>query len=87
MGFFCPERQTTADFLTSVTSPAERIVASGFETKVPRTPDEFAEAWKKSDARAKLLSDIYAYEEQYELGGEQVALFEKSRREQQAKYT
>jgi hypothetical protein len=36
------ERQTTADFLTSLTSPAERIVKPGFENMVPRTPDEFA---------------------------------------------
>jgi hypothetical protein len=87
MGFYCPERQTTADFLTSITSPAERIVTPGFESKVPRTPDEFAEAWKRSDARAKLLEDIFAYEQEFKLGGEQVALLEKARRSQQAKYT
>ncbi|EEB87302.1 hypothetical protein MPER_15408, partial [Moniliophthora perniciosa FA553] len=38
MGFECPERQTTADFLTSLTNPAERRARPGFEHKVPRTP-------------------------------------------------
>ena len=41
MGFYCPPRQTTADFLTSLTSPAEREVRLGFEGRVPNTPDEF----------------------------------------------
>ncbi len=42
MGFHCPERQTTPDFLTSLTNAQERVVRPGFENKVPRTPDEFA---------------------------------------------
>ena len=48
MGYECPQRQTTADFLTSLTNPAERIVRQGFEGKVPQTPQEFYEYWKKS---------------------------------------
>lgn len=39
MGFFCPARQTTPDFLTSLTSPKERQARAGFEKQVPRTPD------------------------------------------------
>lgn len=38
-GFVCAERQTTGDFLTSLTNAAERIVAPGWESKVPRTAD------------------------------------------------
>jgi ATP-binding cassette, subfamily G (WHITE), member 2, PDR len=45
LGFECPSRQTTADFLTSLTNPAERVVCQGFEGKAPSTPDEFAAAW------------------------------------------
>ncbi|KAK7414106.1 Multidrug resistance protein [Neonectria punicea] len=33
LGFDCPEQQTTADFLTSMTSPSERIVRPGWEDK------------------------------------------------------
>ncbi|KAG7195696.1 Multidrug resistance protein [Scheffersomyces spartinae] len=48
MGYICPQRQTTADFLTSLTNPAERIVKPGYENKVPRTAKEFDEYWKAS---------------------------------------
>ncbi|KAJ5233124.1 ABC multidrug transporter A-2 [Penicillium chermesinum] len=64
MGFDCPSRQTTADFLTSLTSPSERAARPGFENKVPRTPDEFAARWKESPERAKLLEEIAAHKAQ-----------------------
>ncbi|CUS08270.1 unnamed protein product [Tuber aestivum] len=85
MGFHCPERQTTADFLTSLTSPSERQAKPGFENRVPRTPDEFVEAWKKSDEYQKLLQDIAAYKEEFPLHGPQLGAFQKSRAAQQAK--
>ncbi|KAJ4109141.1 ATP-binding cassette transporter snq2 [Fusarium oxysporum] len=40
LGFECPERQTTADFLTAVTDPTERRFRPGFEHRAPRTPEE-----------------------------------------------
>ncbi|KAI9831805.1 MAG: hypothetical protein M1819_004702 [Sarea resinae] len=85
MGFHCPDRQTTADFLTSLTSATERVVKPGWEDRVPRTPDEFAEAWKKSETHAQLMRDIESYEKQYPIGGEQLQKFIASRRAQQAK--
>ncbi|OQE13583.1 hypothetical protein PENFLA_c046G04191 [Penicillium flavigenum] len=60
MGFHCPYRQTTADFLTSLTSPSERLVRPGFEDSVPRTPDEFAARWKDSPERKQVLAEIEA---------------------------
>ncbi|RDL32403.1 uncharacterized protein BP5553_08859 [Venustampulla echinocandica] len=45
MGFECPDRQTAADFLTSMTSSRERVSRPGFAGRVPCTPDEFAQAW------------------------------------------
>ncbi|KAI9806468.1 MAG: hypothetical protein M1833_003655 [Piccolia ochrophora] len=85
MGFDCPGRQTTADFLTSMTSPAERVVRSGFETRVPRTSVEFANVWKNSPERAQLLKDIEQYEKDHPIGGEDLKSFTESRRLQQAK--
>lgn len=55
MGFVKPPRATTADFLTSITSPSERTVQPGYELRVPRSPDEFAAVWRKSD-QARTLS-------------------------------
>lgn len=85
MGFDCPLRQTTADFLTSLTSPAERIVRPGFEGKTPYTPDEFAAVWQKSDDRAQLLQEIADFDEQYPVGGEHLEQFKASRQAAQAK--
>ncbi|EDK44697.1 multidrug resistance protein CDR1 [Lodderomyces elongisporus NRRL YB-4239] len=61
MGYECPERQTTADFLTSITNPAERIVRPGFEHKVPRLPREFDKYWKKSPEHQTLIQEIDDY--------------------------
>jgi hypothetical protein len=87
MGFECPPRQTTADFLTSLTNPDERIVRAGFENKVPRSPDEFADEWRMSQHRASLLNDIAAFEIQYPLDGKQVEALKGIRRAQKAKFT
>lgn len=84
MGYHCPDRQTTADFLTSLTNPAERIVQPGFENRVPRTPDEFAATWAKSTAGARLLGDIAAFEKEFPLQGQQVEELTASRRAKQA---
>ncbi|KAJ9247238.1 hypothetical protein DTO207G8_8210 [Paecilomyces variotii] len=85
MGFICPDRQTDADFLTSMTSPLERVVRPGRESYVPRTPDEFAARWKASPERAQLLRDIEVYNAKFVLGGESLDKFKQSRRAQQAK--
>ncbi|KAL2823411.1 ABC-2 type transporter-domain-containing protein [Aspergillus cavernicola] len=85
MGFDCPERQTTGDFLTSLTSPGERIVRKGFEGRVPQTPDEFATAWKNSAAHAQLMRDIEEYNQEFPLGGESVGRFIESRKAMQSR--
>lgn len=58
MGWDCPDRQTTADFLTSVTSTRERVARKGFESKVPKTPLEFESYWKQSQEYALLRKEI-----------------------------
>lgn len=58
MGYACPQRQTTADFLTSLTNPAERIVQPGYELKVPQTSQEFYEYWVNSPERAAVVKEV-----------------------------
>jgi hypothetical protein len=79
-----PAQQTTPDFLTSMTSPKERLVRPGFEAKAPRTAMEFEERWKKSRQRQQLMLQIEAYESKFILGGECLDEFAASRRAQQA---
>lgn len=86
LGFKCPERQTTADFLTSMTSPAERVVKRGWNDRVPRTSDDFAKCWKESPQRKALMTEIEHYEQEHPIGGEDLANFQKSRKQQQAKH-
>ncbi|EME44726.1 ABC transporter-like protein [Dothistroma septosporum NZE10] len=85
MGFVCPDRQTTADFLTSMTSSQERVVRQGWEDKVPRTPDEFAARWKNCPERKQLLDDIEAYDKRYPFQGEAYQEFVASRKAQQGR--
>ncbi|KAI6259789.1 hypothetical protein MCOR27_000739 [Pyricularia oryzae] len=85
LGFVCPDQQTTADFLTSMTSHQERIVRPGWEGKTPRSPDEFAQAWKNSRQRAALMVEIDNYIEQHPFHGQDLQKFAESRRKDQSK--
>ncbi|KAI1469035.1 ABC transporter ABCl1 [Daldinia caldariorum] len=84
LGFECPARQTTPDFLTSMTSPGERVVRPGFEGRVPRTPDEFAKAWKESANYEALQAEIEQYKQEHPLNGPDAEAFRASKRAQQA---
>ncbi|GAV54007.1 hypothetical protein ZYGR_0AK05090 [Zygosaccharomyces rouxii] len=61
MGYRCPSRQTTADFLTSITSPTERIVNEEYikqRIPVPQTPEEMSEYWRNSQEYKDLREQI-----------------------------
>ncbi|PWY72123.1 hypothetical protein BO94DRAFT_476102 [Aspergillus sclerotioniger CBS 115572] len=85
MGFECADRQTTADFLTSLTSPTERKARKGYEHVVPRTPDEFAARWRESAERKQLLANIEAFQTEFPLGGDKLEEFNRSRAAEKAK--
>ncbi|KAI1774233.1 ABC-2 type transporter-domain-containing protein [Hypoxylon cercidicola] len=63
LGFACPERQTTADFLTAVTDPNERQFRPGFEDRAPKTAEELETAFRNSPNYQKVLDDVRDYEE------------------------
>ena len=62
LGLHCPDRETTADFLTSVTHPAQRIYREGFKAQAPKTAEDFEQAFKNSPYFQKVLADIAEYE-------------------------
>lgn len=65
MGYVCPFRQTTPDFLTSVTSPSERVLNEDFlkqGRKIPQTPEEMADYWRNSPEYQTLLKQIEEYD-------------------------
>ena len=90
MGWLCEERQTTGDFLTAVTNGkgGARQARSGYEAKVPRTPEEFESHWKQSEEFRELVKNIERSEGKAE-GEEKQAIeeFEASRRQEKSKYT
>ena len=85
LGFLCPDAQTVPDFLTSMTSPSERIVKPGFENRVPRTSDDFARCWKQSEERETLLRDIEAYSQENPLDGKGQTDFALARKLEKSK--
>ncbi|KAM0285091.1 hypothetical protein ACHAO9_008922 [Fusarium lateritium] len=65
MGWQCPQRQTTGDFLTSITNPLERKARPGMENKVPRTAEEFEMYWHNSKEYQTLQQEIDSYQAEY----------------------
>jgi ABC-type multidrug transport system ATPase subunit len=63
LGFHCPERQTTADFLTAVTDPTERQFRDGYEDKAPKTPEDLEKSFRQSESYKRVLMEISDYEE------------------------
>ncbi|KAJ5816604.1 CDR ABC transporter [Penicillium robsamsonii] len=88
-GWDCPARQTTGDFLTSISNPQERRAKPGMENRVPRTPKEFETAWLQSPEYKQLLNEIAEYEGQNPIGDDATALaeFQERKRSAQAKHT
>ncbi|KAJ5612583.1 CDR ABC transporter [Penicillium lagena] len=67
LGFQCPPRWTTPDFLTSVSDPHARRVRAGWEDRIPRSAGEFQEAYRKSNICQTALADIEKYERENEV--------------------
>jgi ABC-type multidrug transport system permease subunit len=63
-----------------MTNASERILKPGWENRAPRTSEEFVKAWKASQHRARLLSDIENYNQRHPLGGDQYQKFLESRK-------
>jgi len=62
LGYYCPERQTTADFLTACTDPNERRFKDNFNGPIPKGAIELEKAFRESDAYKRLLQDVESYE-------------------------
>lgn len=66
LGFDHPDRWTTADYLTSVSDQHERSIREGFEDRIPRSAEQFAEAYRKSDVYQRNLQDVRDFESHLE---------------------
>jgi ATP-binding cassette subfamily G (WHITE) protein 2 (SNQ2) len=62
LGYYAPDRQTTADFLTSCTDPTERRFQENFQGPIPKGPVELEKAFRESEAYKHVLNDTESYE-------------------------
>ena len=85
MGWYCPPRQTTPDFLTSVTNPSERESREGYVNKLPRTAEEFEQYWLNSDEYKACTREIQEEEEQA-LGDDHLTSLREAHHQAQAKH-
>ncbi|CAG7950854.1 unnamed protein product [Penicillium nalgiovense] len=66
LGFECPPRWTTPDFLTSVSDSHARRVKDGWDNRIPRNAAEFQAAYRKSDTYKRNLADIESFQGEIE---------------------
>ncbi|KAI8971933.1 ABC-2 type transporter-domain-containing protein [Mycotypha africana] len=66
MGFHCPLRKSTPDFLTGICNPLEREVKPGFEHSIPVSGYQFQERYQNSSVYQKMIKELNAYEETIE---------------------
>lgn len=79
IGFVCPARQATAEFLTSLTDPnGFHHVKPGYEGKVPRTREDFVRVWEESEEYQQLLQSIEHYETNEVDGAQTLQLYKES---------
>lgn len=77
LGFLRASGSNSADFLTGVTVPTERLIAPGFEQSFPRTADEVLAAYDRSPIKPKMLEECLAYPSSQE-AVDNTALFKES---------
>ncbi|KAG0791294.1 hypothetical protein G6F22_006173 [Rhizopus arrhizus] len=63
LGFYCPPRKSTPDFLTGLCNPLEREFRPGFEQMAPKHATEFQERYLQSDIYQDMLRDFNDYKD------------------------
>jgi ATP-binding cassette, subfamily G (WHITE), member 2, PDR len=81
----CPPRQTTANFLTSLTNSGEYQPCPGFEGKVPCTANKFVRVWHDSKDHMQLLKEIGEFDHEFPEDSEHLQKFWQARKMIQAK--
>ncbi|KAH1367078.1 hypothetical protein KXW98_000013 [Aspergillus fumigatus] len=62
LGFHCPEKSTTADFLTSICDPNARQFQPGREASTPKTPEELEAVFRNSETYKTICDEVASYE-------------------------
>ena len=86
MGWYCPPRQTTGDFLTSVTNPQERLTREGYDGRVPRTPQDFERYWLQSPEHKDMMQEMEQVEKENATGEGTLQVFRERKQQAHAKH-
>ncbi|KAL0086733.1 ABC-2 type transporter-domain-containing protein [Phycomyces blakesleeanus] len=70
MGFFCPLRKSTPDFLTGICNPLEREFQPGCENSVPQFAHEFHERYLSSDIYQYMMNELEEYDALFKNDGQ-----------------
>ncbi|EIN12917.1 hypothetical protein PUNSTDRAFT_82390 [Punctularia strigosozonata HHB-11173 SS5] len=87
LGFRPHNRQTTADFLVSVTDPNGRELQENITTPIPLTATDMAAAFKRSELSQLNEKDIESYRAEFTGKPERSAAYKTSARAEHAKRT
>ena len=87
MGWERPARMTTGDFLTSLTNPTERRARKGYESRVPRTPEDFERYWQHSLDYTQCLEQLACARKNDAEGDTALAAFRSFHEGVQSKFT
>ncbi|KAI8143007.1 ABC-2 type transporter-domain-containing protein [Fennellomyces sp. T-0311] len=83
LGFYCPDRKSTPDFLTGICNPLEREVKPGYT--VPETAAEMQQRYVESAVYKEMMAELQEYEDK--INGEKGAeLFKEAVHEEHQKY-
>lgn len=63
LGFQYIDGSNVADYLTTVTSPTERLIIPGYEDTIPSTAIEIAAIYANSDVARKMAAELAAHRE------------------------
>ncbi|KAJ4220323.1 hypothetical protein NW757_014522 [Fusarium falciforme] len=77
LGFLKQSGSNSADFLTGVTVPTERIIAPGFEESFPRTAADLLAAYAASPIKPRMLAECREYVSSPE-AAENTVMFQES---------
>ncbi|CCF57077.1 hypothetical protein KAFR_0C00820 [Kazachstania africana CBS 2517] len=87
MGYICPPRQVTAEFLTALTDPhGFHKVKPGYEDKVPRTAEEFENYWRNSPELLQLKREIEDFKSRVDTTKTK-KIYNESLSQEKSKYT
>ncbi|KAG9324330.1 hypothetical protein KVV02_006576 [Mortierella alpina] len=90
LGFDCPARQTTADFLTAITDIHERKAAPGLDPSraagLPNSPEQFEVAYKQSVFYEMTCKQIKEYDERLEDAGDSKNQFLEATKQDKQKH-